>query len=114
MFFLFRHHDRADDDNDQHRSAFVTAANLICEGDRHLPGHVLRVRLRRALRVCCGQLHILGGKGKEEEEGEETEGNIKGIRDAGSTADFRILFEVFKIKILKFENFEHLENFGIF
>ena len=37
---------------------------------------------------------------------------IKGIRDAGSTADFRILFEV-----LKFENleiFENLENFGKF
>ena len=31
---------------------------------------------------------------------------IKGIRDAGSTADFRIRFE-----ILKFEN---LENFGTF
>ena len=75
MFVLFRHHDRADHDNDQHRSAFVTAANLIREGDRHLPGHVLRVRLCRALGVCCGQLHILGGQGKEEEEGEEAEGD---------------------------------------
>ena len=35
----------------------------------------------------------------------------KGIRDAGSTADFRILFEILKIKIWKFEN---LENFGTF
>ena len=34
----------------------------------------------------------------------------KGIRDAGSTADFRILFEILKIwKIL-----EHLENFRTF
>ena len=33
----------------------------------------------------------------------------KGIRDAGSTADFRILFV-----ILKFENFKKLENFGTF
>ena len=33
----------------------------------------------------------------------------KGIRDAGSTADFRILFE-----ILKFENWENLGTFGKF
>ena len=28
-------------------------------------------------------------------------GKIKGIRDAGSTADFRILFEILKFKNLK-------------
>ena len=33
----------------------------------------------------------------------------KGIRDTGSTADFRILFE-----ILKFKNSNNLENVGIF
>ena len=36
-------------------------------------------------------------------------GEIKCIRDAGSTADFRILFE-----IQTFENLEILENFGTF
>ena len=29
---------------------------------------------------------------------------IKGIRDAGSTADFRILFEILKFETLKFKN----------
>ena len=33
----------------------------------------------------------------------------KGIRDAGSTVDFRILFE-----ILRFGNFDNLEKFGKF
>ena len=75
-YILFsRHHDCADDDNHQHRSAFFTAANLVREGDRHLSGHVLRLRLCRSPWVCCRQLHILGGEGQEEEEGEEAEGN---------------------------------------
>ena len=40
---------------------------------------------------------------------------IKGIRDAGSTADFRILFEALKLKKnWKVENLENLENFGTF
>ena len=49
---------------------------------------------------------------------------IKGIRDAGSTADFRILFEILKFKNLKtlkiwkiLEHLiflEHLENFEKF
>ena len=34
--------------------------------------------------------------------------NNKGIRDAGSTADFRILFEIWKLKNL--ENLEYLEK----
>ena len=38
----------------------------------------------------------------------------KGIRDAGSTADFRILFEILKFKIWKFENFENFKTFGKF
>ena len=51
----------------------------------------------------------------------------KGIRDAGSTADFGILFEILKFKKLKIrkfgkfwniwkilENLENLENFGKF
>ena len=42
----------------------------------------------------------------------------KGIRDAGSTADFRILFEVFKFKNLEiwkiWKILEHLENFRTF
>ena len=39
---------------------------------------------------------------------------IKGIRDAGSTADFRILFENLKLKKLKIWNLKKLENFGSF
>ena len=39
----------------------------------------------------------------------------KGIRDAGSTADFRILFEILKFKHLKiWKIWEHLENFRTF
>ena len=37
---------------------------------------------------------------------------IKGIRDAGSTADFRILFEIFEI--LEILDFLKLLNFLIF
>jgi len=38
--------------------------------------------------------------------------SIKGIRDAGSTADFRILFEILKLENLKnLKIFEHSENF---
>ena len=36
----------------------------------------------------------------------------KGIRDAGSTADFSILFEI--LRFGNFENFENLENFRTF
>ena len=41
---------------------------------------------------------------------------IKGIRDAGSTADFRILFEIFEIlEILDFfETFKFFEIFDFF
>ena len=45
----------------------------MCEGYRHLPGHVFRVRVCCATGVCSGQLHILGRQGKEEKEGEENE-----------------------------------------
>ena len=38
----------------------------------------------------------------------------KGIRDAGSTADFRILFEILKFKNLEIRKFESLEKFGRF
>ena len=39
---------------------------------------------------------------------------IKGIRDAGSTADFRIRFEMLKFKNLEIRKFENLEKFGTF
>ena len=42
----------------------------------------------------------------------------KGIRDAGSTADLRILFEILKLKNLEIckisKNLEHLKNFRTF
>ena len=45
----------------------------------------------------------------------EIKGNKQGIRDAGSTADFRILFEIKKIGNLKiWKILEHLENFRAF
>ena len=39
----------------------------------------------------------------------------KGIRDAGSTADFRILFEILKLNFFEiWKNFGPLETFGTF
>ena len=43
-------------------------------GYRHLPGDVLRVRVRGAAGVRGRQLHLLGRQGQEEEEGEEAKG----------------------------------------
>ena len=38
----------------------------------------------------------------------------KGIRDAGSTAEFKILFEILKFKNLEIRKFENLKIFGTF
>ena len=50
--------------------------------------------------------------------GELSVPSIKGIRDAGSTADFRILFEISKFENLKnlkiWKILKHLENFRTF
>lgn len=60
------HYHRADDDHDQHGSAELIAAHLLCEGHRYLSGHVLCVRLCRITRVCGRQLYVLGQAGQEE------------------------------------------------
>ena len=67
-----RHHDRADDDDHQYGRTVISTKDLLREGHRHIPRHVLRVRLRRVARVCCGQLYVLGREGQAE--GETTEG----------------------------------------
>jgi len=57
---VYRNNDDTDDDDDQHGDALVAASHLVHQGDRHLPGRVLRVRLLGAARVRRRQLHVLG------------------------------------------------------
>ena len=68
-----RNHDRLDDDDDQHGSEVSLAPHLIRQGDRHLPRHVFRLRLRRPARVCRRQLYLLGGEGEKKRKGETEE-----------------------------------------
>ena len=57
----------------------------LLQGHRHLPGDVLRVRVRCPAGVRSGQLYLLGGQGEEEKEGKETKGreNNKFINNVG-------------------------------
>lgn len=56
----FRYNNGTNNDNDKHGCAQQLAAHLVREGHRHIPGDVLRVRVRRAAGVRRRQLHVLG------------------------------------------------------
>ncbi len=84
--YPLRHHHCAHDDDDQHGRALVAAAHLVRQGHRHLPGHVLRLRVRRAARVRRRQLHLLGRQGQEEEKGEAGRRRSRGQKATGTAA----------------------------
>ena len=47
-------------DHNQHRRALLAATHFLCQGHRHLLGHVLCLCFRGAVGIRGRQLHLLG------------------------------------------------------